>query len=116
MDERDLTIWIDPLDGSKGFTEGHLNHITCIIGISIKNRPRLGIVHKPFSTFPYPGCGRTYIGVPESGLFTVDLVTETNGELLTSGPKYVPSFSVGEEVSPRSFQSTICGSFNKNQL
>jgi len=74
IDEEELTFWIDPLDGSKGFTEGHIHHLTCIIGVSVRNRPRLGIVHKPFNTYPYHGCGRTYVGIPESGLFTVDLI------------------------------------------
>jgi len=30
-----MVIWIDPLDGTKGFTEGHLHHITSLIGVSI---------------------------------------------------------------------------------
>jgi len=47
--EKDLTFWIDPLDGSKGLVEGHTEHLTTIIGVCIKNRPILGIVHKPFS-------------------------------------------------------------------
>ena len=92
LKEEDMTIWIDPLDGSKGFTEGHIHHLTCIIGISFNNRPRLGIVHKPFSDHPYPGCGRTYIGIPESGLFSVDLITDSYGELIPSMPRYMPPF------------------------
>jgi 3'-phosphoadenosine 5'-phosphosulfate (PAPS) 3'-phosphatase len=103
VNEKDLTIWIDPLDGSKGFTEGHLHHITCIIGVSIKNRPRLGIVHKPFSTNPYPGCGRTYVGLPESGLYSVDLITDSFGEMISSNPHYIPIFDSGEILSPASF-------------
>ena len=55
IDEQDLTVWIDPLDGSKGFSEGHLDHVTTLIGVSVKDRPRLGIVHKPFCTYPNPG-------------------------------------------------------------
>lgn len=90
--EEDLTVWIDPLDGTKGFTEGHIHHITCIIGISVKNRPRLGIIHKPFSSFPFPGCGRTYVGVPESGLFAIDLITDSYGDMISSNPKYIPPF------------------------
>lgn len=49
VEESDLTFWIDPLDGSKGLVEGHTEHITTIIGVCIKNRPLLGVVHKPFS-------------------------------------------------------------------
>ena len=67
--EDELTIWVDPLDGSKGFTEGHTHHLTCMIGVSIKNRPRLGIIHQPFSNQAFPGWGRSYIGLLESGLF-----------------------------------------------
>ena len=46
--EEDMVIWVDPLDGTRGFVEGHLNHITCIIGLAIDKRPRAGIIHKPF--------------------------------------------------------------------
>ena len=33
--EEDMVIWIDPLDGTQGFTEGHLNHITSMIGVAV---------------------------------------------------------------------------------
>ena len=46
--EDDMVIWIDPLDGTKGFTEGHLHHITSLIGVTVGKRPRIGIIHKPF--------------------------------------------------------------------
>lgn len=46
--EEDMVIWIDPLDGTQGFVQGHLNHITCLIGLAIGGRPRAGIIHKPF--------------------------------------------------------------------
>jgi 3'-phosphoadenosine 5'-phosphosulfate (PAPS) 3'-phosphatase len=46
--EEDMVIWIDPLDGTKGFTEGHLHHITSMIGVAVNKRPRIGIIHKPF--------------------------------------------------------------------
>lgn len=46
--EDEMVIWIDPLDGTKGFTEGHLHHITSLIGVAVNKRPRIGIIHKPF--------------------------------------------------------------------
>lgn len=46
--EDDMVIWIDPLDGTSGFTEGHVHHITSMIGVAVNNRPRIGIIHKPF--------------------------------------------------------------------
>jgi fructose-1,6-bisphosphatase/inositol monophosphatase family enzyme len=52
INEQDLTFWVDPLDGSSGLAEGHTEHLTCIMGVSIKDRPLLGVVHKPFSSNP----------------------------------------------------------------
>jgi 3'-phosphoadenosine 5'-phosphosulfate (PAPS) 3'-phosphatase len=69
--EEEMTIWIDPLDGTKGFTEGHLNHITCLIGVSIRGRPRIGVIHKPFYQQGLQQ-GRTYFGTPECGIFIKD--------------------------------------------
>ena len=48
--EEDMVIWIDPLDGTQGFVDGHLNHITSMVGLAIGGRPRAGIIHKPFYT------------------------------------------------------------------
>ncbi len=61
--EDEMVIWIDPLDGTKGFTEGHLHHITSMIGVSVNKRPRIGIIHKPFYNQHYQQ-GRTYFGTP----------------------------------------------------
>jgi fructose-1,6-bisphosphatase/inositol monophosphatase family enzyme len=46
--EEDMVIWIDPLDGTQGFIDGYLSHITSMIGMEIDKRPRVGIIHKPF--------------------------------------------------------------------
>ena len=31
----DFTIWVDPLDGTKEYTEGFLDHVTVLVGIAI---------------------------------------------------------------------------------
>lgn len=79
MAEEDLTFWVDPLDGSSGLAQGHTEHLTCIIGVSINKRPLLGVVHKPFvgtspdnSTDSLSSLARTYVGLAECGLFTID--------------------------------------------
>ena len=71
IDEKDLTFWIDPLDGSKGLSEGYYTHLTCMIGISVKNRPKFGIIHKLFNEENDLDNGRTYIGIPGTGLYIV---------------------------------------------
>ena len=73
--EDDMVIWIDPLDGTQGFTEGHYHHITSLIGVAINNRPRIGVIHKPFYNTMYK-FGRTYFGTPECGVFIKDKFSE----------------------------------------
>ena len=80
-----------------------MHHVTCIIGVSVRNRPRLGIIHKPYSTYPYPGCERTYIGIPEAGLFTLDTFTDNSGQISVSKPSYLPPFEENNALSIRNF-------------
>lgn len=46
--EEDITIWVDPLDGTSEFVKGLLEHVTVLIGISIKGNSVAGIIHQPF--------------------------------------------------------------------
>ncbi len=46
INEDELSFWVDPLDGSSGLADGHTEHLTCIIGVSVKNRPLIGVIHK----------------------------------------------------------------------
>ena len=71
MFEEEITFWIDPLDGSSGLLKGHTEHITCIIGVSVGNRPLLGVLHKPFCDDLYPSNGTTFVGIPQCGLYIV---------------------------------------------
>ncbi|CAE7937360.1 BPNT1 [Symbiodinium necroappetens] len=44
----DLTVWVDPLDGTKEFARGKLESVTVLIGISFKHVPVAGVIHQPF--------------------------------------------------------------------
>ena len=44
----DLTVWVDPLDGTKEFTEGYLDHVTVLVGIAIGKKAIGGVIHQPF--------------------------------------------------------------------
>jgi 3'-phosphoadenosine 5'-phosphosulfate (PAPS) 3'-phosphatase len=119
LKEEDLTFWVDPLDGSSGLAEGHTEHLTCIIGVAFEKRPLLGVVHKPFAdetgTF-----GRTFIGHPESGLFTIDNHhTQSLSKVKKSCPEttasYVEPFATNALTKERNLRPRICGSHNKNQ-
>nr|ACO10671.1 32,5-bisphosphate nucleotidase 1 [Caligus rogercresseyi] len=55
----DLTVWIDPLDGTKEFADGFLERVTILIGIAVKGKSVAGVIHQPY----YKGTeGRTLYG------------------------------------------------------
>lgn len=49
LNTADIVIWVDPLDGTREFTQGILDAVTCLIGICYRNRPLAGVVNRPFS-------------------------------------------------------------------
>ncbi len=46
----DLTVWVDPLDGTKEFTEGLVEHVTILIGIAVGKRAVAGVINQPYFT------------------------------------------------------------------
>ncbi|KAG5444603.1 3'(2'),5'-bisphosphate nucleotidase 1 [Clonorchis sinensis] len=44
----DVVVWVDPLDGTKEFTEGIVEHVTILIGISVHGKPVAGVIAQPF--------------------------------------------------------------------
>jgi len=45
----DLTLYIDPIDATKEFTEGYYSNVTILIGIAYKSDPIAGVVYQPWS-------------------------------------------------------------------
>jgi 3'-phosphoadenosine 5'-phosphosulfate (PAPS) 3'-phosphatase len=84
----DVAIWIDPIDGTKDFIKGDVKNVTNMIGITVKDRPKFGIIHKPFLS-QQPSQQRTYVGSVESGLFYFDHSTSS---FTTSSPVYMAPF------------------------
>lgn len=68
----DMTVWIDPLDGTKEFTEGFLDHVTVLVGIAIGKDAIGGVIHQPFWNYQNQGkdkvLGRTFYGVVGAGV------------------------------------------------
>lgn len=48
--EKDVIVWIDPLDSTNDFTKGNVSSVTVLIGIANETtgEPIAGIIHQPF--------------------------------------------------------------------
>ncbi|XP_049877779.1 3'(2'),5'-bisphosphate nucleotidase 1 isoform X2 [Pectinophora gossypiella] len=65
--EEDIVVWVDPLDGTSEYTQGFLEHVTVLIGISVNEKPVAGVIHQPYFKSVDGGekkIGRTIWGLP----------------------------------------------------
>ncbi|XP_033102470.1 3'(2'),5'-bisphosphate nucleotidase 1-like [Anneissia japonica] len=81
----DVVIWVDPLDGTKEFTEGtkYLDHVTVLIGVAVNGKPVGGVIHQPFYKFDTDSqtyVGRTMWGVVGLGAFGFKHEDQTQGK------------------------------------
>jgi 3'(2'), 5'-bisphosphate nucleotidase len=68
IEEKDLVVWVDPLDGTSEYVHGFLEHVTVLIGISFRESAIGGIIHQPYYKCSTSGkLGRTIWGVKELG-------------------------------------------------
>lgn len=47
-DPSQITVWLDPLDGTAEFIDGLLSHVTTLIGIAYEGKALAGIINQPF--------------------------------------------------------------------
>eukprot|EP01084_Bolivina_argentea_P256847 432604_1 len=60
LDPKHVCIWVDPIDGTKEYTQGIKNSVTCLIGIAYKGQPISGVINRPFNNQIFFGV----VGVP----------------------------------------------------
>lgn len=84
LTEKDITVWVDPLDGTAELVEGNIQRITVLIGISVKGSAIAGVIHQPFlkSTTDLDEKGRTMWGLVGLGCFGIAPKETPNPTLL----------------------------------
>ncbi|KAL1110277.1 hypothetical protein AAG570_008354 [Ranatra chinensis] len=69
IQEKDVVVWVDPLDGTSEYAAGLLENVTVLIGIAVGDRALGGVIHQPYFTSPEGGCiGRTIWGLQGVGI------------------------------------------------
>ncbi|XP_033846743.1 3'(2'),5'-bisphosphate nucleotidase 1 isoform X2 [Periophthalmus magnuspinnatus] len=74
--EEELVVWVDPLDGTKEYTEGLLDNVTVLIGIAHRGQAIAGVINQPFYNYQLGAdavLGRTIWGVLGLGAFGFEL-------------------------------------------
>lgn len=92
VQEEDITIWVDPLDGTTEFVKGLLEHVTILIGFSVGGKSVAGVIHQPFhgceaaraagQLDPSSLSGRTMWGLVGLGCFGVQPKSLPNDKLI----------------------------------
>lgn len=84
----ELTVWVDPLDGTAEYTQGLLDHVTVLIGIAVGKEAVAGVIHQPYwnyqSTEPNPKIGRTFYGLVGSGVFGLEPASPPEGRRIVT--------------------------------
>lgn len=69
--DKDIVVWVDPLDGTSEYAQGLLEHVTVLIGVAVKGKAVGGIIHQPYYNYASTGAepiGRTLWGLIGSGV------------------------------------------------
>ncbi|KAK2705965.1 3'(2'),5'-bisphosphate nucleotidase 1-like isoform X2 [Artemia franciscana] len=89
--EEELTVWVDPLDGTTEFTWGAVDHVTVLIGVAYKDRPIGGVIHQPFYKAikgdPNLSAGRTLWAIRGLGYGGFEAKSPPENELIIAGTK-----------------------------
>ncbi|XP_026174078.1 3'(2'),5'-bisphosphate nucleotidase 1 isoform X2 [Mastacembelus armatus] len=76
LKEEELVVWVDPLDGTKEYTEGLLDNVTVLIGIAYGGKAIAGVINQPFYNYQLgegAALGRTIWGMVGLGTFGFQL-------------------------------------------
>lgn len=70
LTEKEVVVWVDPLDGTQEYTQGFLDHVTVLIGISVHGKAVAGVIHQPFFNYKQDNAslGRTMWGIDGVGV------------------------------------------------
>lgn len=86
MTEKDIVIWVDPLDGTSEYTQGFLEHVTVMIGLSVCDEAVGGVIHQPYfkTNSSDIADGRTIWGLKGLGNGGFETIKRPEGELIVT--------------------------------
>eukprot|EP00039_Didymoeca_costata_P008260 m.109615 g.109615 ORF g.109615 m.109615 type:complete len:778 (+) comp14008_c0_seq1:186-2519(+) len=84
VDVAKLSIWVDPVDGTREFTQGRLEMVTCLVGIAMDGHPLAGVIGQPFREI-HGSRGHIVWGCRGAGVHGIGApLSRTDGLIVTS--------------------------------
>lgn len=77
---RNITVWVDPLDGTLEFSENKVENTTVLIGVAVGSEAVAGVIHQPYFEQASGELGRTIWGVKGLGMGGMEAKTPPAGE------------------------------------
>ncbi|XP_022660858.1 3'(2'),5'-bisphosphate nucleotidase 1-like [Varroa jacobsoni] len=72
VQEEDIVCWVDPLDGTRDYAQGAIDHVTVLVGFAVRGRAVAGVIHQPFYGYnaekDFIRSGRTAWGIVGVGV------------------------------------------------
>ncbi|KAM4694093.1 3'(2'),5'-bisphosphate nucleotidase 1 [Discoglossus pictus] len=100
--EEEIVVWVDPLDGTKEYTEGLLDHVTVLIGIAYEGKAIAGVINQPYYNYQAGEgavLGRTIWGVLGIGSFGFELKEVPEGKHIITTTRSHSSKLVNDCIS-----------------
>lgn len=106
LKDEDIIVWVDPLDGTSEFANGCLDHVTILIGLSVKGKAIGGVIHQPFfkireqesEAASYIEAGRTIWGLVGLGAFGIDRTLPPSNQLIVTTSRSHGSILINKTV------------------
>ena len=119
----DITVFIDPVDGTREFVEGRLEAVTSLLGVSYRGRAVAGIMGIPFHpsgevqvVLGVVGSPSGLVGVPsgqkksEANEFVLAISTDLGAKEVTQKFSLLPKIHISHSVEPRQDERITAGS------
>ncbi|XP_046433572.1 3'(2'),5'-bisphosphate nucleotidase 1 [Neodiprion fabricii] len=85
VEDKDLCIWVDPLDGTSEYAQGLVEHVTVLIGVAVREKAVGGIIHQPYYKNPEDGSlGRTLWGIDGVATGGLQLIPPPEGKRIVT--------------------------------
>lgn len=102
VDLKDVTVYVDPLDGTREFVEGRMDNVQCLVGLCHRNTPLMGAVGLPFAD-EIGNCVQVVYGLVGRGIGKLRI--QDKNTALANLPE-LQSYKEGDKISLSSGDSS----------